>query len=1191
MSENQQENFRDGVSQGDRLLKELKPDYVAVDERTVSDLLEFVQEYAKNVNYYDLSNSKNGDWSSFFDEEVDEMVDYIDNPEEFQDDQEKLRELSQAHLALLFTFLKLLEHPQQQFKDLTERYLDFYYKDVLKLTNKTEVADQVNVIFELVPGVEEHLIAKETLLNAGVDSQDIDLHYQTDRDINVNQAQVASIKTLFVHKKEPNEIENIYTNSVVDANEGEESELQLEKSFLTLGSYDKEENNTLIILNNTPIIIGFAVSSPVLFLPEGERTIILTFAATEDSLDKSAIQNLLDREVEPFDIYLSSGAEWIQLQSFNWGIGRFIGEKPLKFYNAQEISLDEENEIVSLIDEEEEFDTENVGQILISHDGKIFNIISLQDNKKNAKIERNLKDQTIEENFNNEHINLYRNSAIDYINLDSLQLKLSLDSTLPPILPLNLEELNEESDFVIPTTYPIAKILLKEVYVPERNTPEEESSEADTTQIESSESETTDPKKYICYEEFKSIELTKAHIHVKAENIQDIKIRNDNSVLDSKAAFELFGNTPKVGSGFYFSNQEVSEKKLETLTLRMEWIGLPDDFSEHYKAYSIFLNGGNEVNCTEDNDHINNKTFKVSLKLLNNKNWEDIEEPKCLFNEEEVVTLEQQANAENTAQQTSAENRDGNGNKLSDSTELNYRFDDVDPYSPETSTSEIDAEDPFEYSRYFKLELEKPDFGHDLYPIVLNKIALSENGDVLKEEIAYPPYTPEVKTISLNYTSSVEIDLPSSPTQQESDKVFQIHPFGYYVDIQNSFGYADQYDPENPEDKKYLLPQYENEGRLYIGLRNLKPPQNISILFQMIPGSGDKELEIPQIYWHYLNGNSWIKFEDKEIVYDSTSGLLNTGIIQLGVPTLDPDQHILPNDLYWLRASVQKDALAIPETLDIKTQAVSATFLNQGNAADHFAKPLPANSIQGFVIPEAAIKIVKQPVTSFGGKPEEDDEKFITRVSERLRHKQRAITAWDYERLVLEEFSEIYKVKCITATEHKNPAAAKVTVVVIPDISNTTPLPEEPKAPLYLLKQITDFLTKQTSAFVTMEVKNPEYIPMTCKMRVVFSGESNREGEYINKLNEELKQFFAPWAYDQTVDIPLGRYIEESLVINFIAQREYVHYVDYFEFKDKIEMQPDWILISAENHEIEAVAEPDTYGIGYMAIGDNFKIN
>ncbi|NEN91277.1 MAG: hypothetical protein F6K48_21155, partial [Okeania sp. SIO3H1] len=183
MSENQEKTFRDGVSQSDRLLKELKPDYVAVEERSLSDLLEFVQEYAQKVNYYDTSNSKNGNWSNFFDEEVDDMVDYIENPQKFNEDQNKLRQLSQAHLVLLFTFLKLLEHPQQQFKDLTGRYLDFYYKDVLKLTNKKEVADKVNVIFELVPGVEEHQIEQETLLNAGVDSQGIDLHYQTDREI------------------------------------------------------------------------------------------------------------------------------------------------------------------------------------------------------------------------------------------------------------------------------------------------------------------------------------------------------------------------------------------------------------------------------------------------------------------------------------------------------------------------------------------------------------------------------------------------------------------------------------------------------------------------------------------------------------------------------------------------------------------------------------------------------------------------------------------------------------------------------------------------------------------------------------------------------------------------------------------------------------------------------------------------
>jgi len=192
--------FRDGVSQSDRLLKALEINYVAVDERDLSDLLIFVQNYATKLNYYDQTNTINGDWSHFFTQDVNKMLAYINNPEKFANDESTLKQLSQPHLVLLFTFLLLLRYPQQQFKALTQRYLDFYYQQVLKLTTKAEVADKINVIFELLPTEEPHLIKQGTLLNAGQDTQGINLHYATDEDIIVNQDQIASIKTLFIQK-------------------------------------------------------------------------------------------------------------------------------------------------------------------------------------------------------------------------------------------------------------------------------------------------------------------------------------------------------------------------------------------------------------------------------------------------------------------------------------------------------------------------------------------------------------------------------------------------------------------------------------------------------------------------------------------------------------------------------------------------------------------------------------------------------------------------------------------------------------------------------------------------------------------------------------------------------------------------------------------------------------------------------
>ena len=570
------------------------------------------------------------------------------------------------------------------------------------------------------------------------------------------------------------------------------------------------------------------------------------------------------------------------------------------------------------------------------------------------------------------------------------------------------------------------------------------------------------------------------------------------------------------------------------------------------------------------------------MKLFNNRSWINIETDKPLFSQD--------------------------NNTLSNPIHLNYKNFNISGYSLETSNLETDSDDPFEQSRYFKLELESPDFGQDLYPIVLNKVALST--DNKRNLTVYPPYTPEVKAISLDYTTSVEIDLKDSSNKHLS-QIFQLHPFGS-LDIQKI------YQNNSRENKSYLLPQYEQEGTLYIGIRNLKPPQNLSILFQIIGGSGNGELTQPRVEWSYLSGNSWQKFQEKEILADSTNGLIDAGIVSLSIPEKASIQHdLLPSGLHWIRAIVTENTNAISDTLDIKTQAVKATLVNQGNAVDHFSKPLAAGSIQGFVTRNPAIKTVQQPYTSFGGKPKENNQTFTMRVSERLRHKQRAITAWDYERLVLEKFPQIYKVKCITSAASKNnPSAATVTVVVIPDISNTAPFfPLEPTAPSYLLKEIEAYLQKYTSPFVKILVKNPRYERIKYRVGIRFRS-GYEQGYYLNQLNQDIKRFLSPWAYEEQADIPFGSSIHSSSVIHFIEKRPYVDYVANLKLIEQVDIKatslgksdisdqvkkpnlaqvqhPDSILVSAAEHIIDLIGTEyqNFEGIGYMIIDIDFRVS
>ncbi|MGL4632440.1 MAG: carboxypeptidase-like regulatory domain-containing protein, partial [Leadbetterella sp.] len=116
-------------------------------------------------------------------------------------------------------------------------------------------------------------------------------------------------------------------------------------------------------------------------------------------------------------------------------------------------------------------------------------------------------------------------------------------------------------------------------------------------------------------------------------------------------------------------------------------------------------------------------------------------------------------------------------------------------------------------------------------------------------------------------------------------------------------------------------------------------------------------------------------------------------------------------------ASVDSGSHRIPYFIKIVAQAIPATFQDQSNSPEHYTAPLPANSITKMLTKPAEIKSLTQPFASYNGVPAEIGTEYYTRVSERLRHKNRAITVHDYEKLVLEYFPSIFKVKAITHTD------------------------------------------------------------------------------------------------------------------------------------------------------------------------------
>src|SRR5271166_1328647 len=191
---------RDGASQNGRYLTALDPSYVSVDERSLKDLAAFARAYAAELKYFDPENNKEANWSSFFGAiDLNKVVAFMEAPEKFNSTDYDL--YRRPHFCLLLTFLKLLRHAQADLNRFTRRHLEFYYQEVLRLAPKKGLPDRVHVVVELVEGQRQFFLPSGTLLHAGSDSQESDLFYRTDRDLLASQAQVASLKTLFVAKK------------------------------------------------------------------------------------------------------------------------------------------------------------------------------------------------------------------------------------------------------------------------------------------------------------------------------------------------------------------------------------------------------------------------------------------------------------------------------------------------------------------------------------------------------------------------------------------------------------------------------------------------------------------------------------------------------------------------------------------------------------------------------------------------------------------------------------------------------------------------------------------------------------------------------------------------------------------------------------------------------------------------------
>ncbi|MGF2411133.1 hypothetical protein [Ferruginibacter sp.] len=1150
----------------------------------------------------------------------------------------------QPHVTLFLTFLYLFQYAIDQLNTLTRSHLLYYYEKVLCLHKLKEVPDKVHVIFELAKNFHSHLIEEGTLLNAGKDDTSKQMVYALMEEVVVNKAKVEEIKTVYIDE----------VTGVVHAAPKADSKDGIAEAF----NKDEQAQWKPLGSNGSPADeLGFALASPMFFLKEGLRAGMISYKLKADT----DVQ--LMHQASSYRLLYSSDKDWIEIENIYDVVERIL----LKYPILQQLYNDNKSKLKDLVTEgfealktlyeklypapaavtavavkaaaatkagktaADSFDVNKIVAFIEKVDASIIADFLISESASAApspdkKIKKAapaaaIDISTIDKVALQKEImqvrsdilaikNAYVNSADE--KRKELDFFFIANFTAPAFTPLKTDEKNPD----IQSQWPLIKTLVK--------------------------NNVDGNGKISCqYNSIKGLKLIGADIKVAAYGMKDVVVQNDTAILDNSKEIQPFTARPYKGSYFYLGSKEVFQKKLDVVGVQMEWADKPVDFGEYYKNYF----------SPPSNTTITNNSFTVDAELLNGGIYQDIYEGsnQKLFN----TTFQGKTIIGLGAVKSDDNNNDG-GIGVTGPGILKNKASLKDVKVDNATISQLQrgfelrsfARDPFindfeDYNvtvrrGFMRLSLGK-DFLHTAYPSAYTSVVVSK-GDALKPaDLPNEAYTPKLKNTSLFYVSTERTLFGANKYNATIEQFYHITPFGYHqmeIDKLNEV---------------FLLPQFTKaaatlftQGNLYIGLKDAEREQKVNILFQVLDGTGDNRFAPPDIEWSYLVNNQWVAFKPFEIQdhtradESSRKSLLKSGIIEFSLPKAITSEGttILNSKLLWIRAVAHEDILttsdsdsmlgvqriaALPDLVAIIAQAGIAEFEDHNNSLSHLAAPLPAKTIAKFMDSRAAIKKVEQPFYSFDGRMLENDNQFYTRVSERLRHKNRAICIWDYERLVLQAFPQLHKVKCLNHTgiaeNLLQPAIFKlreitpgfVTVSVIPDLRNKNAINKlEPRVPVGLLDDIKIFLKKRTNLFVALaytdkldylQVLNPLYEQLKVKACVRFyEGLDAAYYKYI--LNDELKKFLSPWAFDTNTEINFGSTYHKSAILNFIEERKYVDVVLGFEvthYKDGI-AQPnydaDWIIPTTSRSILTSYNTIDTgeeyeHNIEYVPYDEN----
>ncbi len=385
-----------------------------------------------------------------------------------------------------------------------------------------------------------------------------------------------------------------------------------------------------------------------------------------------------------------------------------------------------------------------------------------------------------------------------------------------------------------------------------------------------------------------------------------------------------------------------------------------------------------------------------------------------------------------------------------------------------------------------------------------------------------------------------------------------------------------------------LLPDYSvpdlgfnsYEADLYIGLTNITPGQSISLLLDIAEETADQSELEAKVTWHYVTQEKIVALDPSRVV-DTTNHFLQPGIVQMTLPvTATPDNQLLYGDnTYWLVARCDRNAEVVANVKSIKTNGVVVQRVFDANNQDARKSVAPA-TIENLFPKTANVKAVTQDTPSLNGRETETDLHYFWRSSMRLRHKHRGITQWDIEQLILEQFPNIYKVKCLNHAWYNDAGTNIIAkpwhtlITLIPYYLVNAENPNfQPAITLSKLQAVKSWLQSKCSPFLSFQVLNARWDSLSVELEVVANEDILDLLYYRQQLSKDIMRFFSPWAFEASGAPALSQKIYAATLVDFIDELPYVHHIKNLKLKKNNLEVKDEIDASTAIHFLTSSAE------------------